>query len=90
MTAHTHRVAVIGAGPSGFYVLQALLASGDAGLRVDLYDRLPTPYGPPTNLTPLAPGSVANTGGGQGHENMQPFLALHFCIALQGLFPSRS
>ncbi len=35
-------------------------------------------------------GSVANNGGGQPHDNMQPFLALNFCIALQGLFPSRN
>lgn len=43
-----------------------------------------------TSLTPLVPGSMANTGGGQAHENMQPFLAVNFCIALQGLFPSRN
>ena len=34
--------------------------------------------------------AIANAGGGQGHENMQPYLALNFCIALQGLFPSRN
>ena len=34
--------------------------------------------------------AVANTGGGQGHNNMQPYLALNFVIALQGIFPSRS
>ena len=45
-------------------------------------------YAQPTNLTHLSP--VANTGGGQPHENMQPFLAVNFCIALQGLFPSRN
>ncbi len=45
-------------------------------------------YGQPANLTRLSP--VANTGGGQPHENMQPFLAVRFCIALQGVFPSRS
>ncbi len=38
------RVAVIGAGPSGFFTAQALLASGQ-DVRVDLFDRLPTPYG---------------------------------------------
>ena len=32
--------------------------------------------------------STANAGGGQSHDNMQPFLALNFAIALQGLFPS--
>lgn len=30
------------------------------------------------------------TGGGQTHNNMQPYLAMYFIIALQGLFPSRS
>jgi microcystin-dependent protein len=29
-----------------------------------------------------------NTGGSQAHLNMQPFLILSFCIALQGIFPS--
>jgi microcystin-dependent protein len=33
---------------------------------------------------------VTNTGGGQAHNNMQPTLAVNFCIALQGLFPSRN
>lgn len=42
----------------------------------------------PQNLTALAPGSVSNTGGSQAHLNMQPFLTLSFCIALQGIFPS--
>jgi microcystin-dependent protein len=32
--------------------------------------------------------AVGNTGGSQAHTNMQPFLALTFCIALQGIFPS--
>ena len=35
-------------------------------------------------------GLLPNMGGGQAHNNMQPFLAVNFCIALQGLFPSRS
>jgi microcystin-dependent protein len=45
-------------------------------------------YGPPTNLASMAPAEVGNTGGAQAHLNMQPFLALTFCIALQGIFPS--
>lgn len=32
--------------------------------------------------------SITSAGGNQAHENMQPSLALNFCIALQGLFPS--
>lgn len=34
--------------------------------------------------------ALTNTGGGQAHNNMQPWLAVNFCIALQGLFPSRN
>lgn len=41
-------------------------------------------------LTALAPESVTNIGGSQAHENMQPFLTVTFCIALQGIFPSRN
>lgn len=42
------------------------------------------------NLTALRSGTIANTGGGQAHNNMQPYLTLSYCIALQGLFPSRN
>ena len=45
-------------------------------------------YGPATSLVALAPNSIANTGGSQAHLNLQPFLTLSFCIALQGIFPS--
>jgi microcystin-dependent protein len=50
---------------------------------VDLYST-----NAPTNT--LAPGVVTNAGGSQAHTNIQPYLALNFCIALQGLFPSRN
>ncbi len=45
-------------------------------------------YGPPDTLTGLNPGTVTNVGGSQAHLNMQPFLTLSFCIALEGIFPS--
>jgi microcystin-dependent protein len=45
-------------------------------------------YHSASNLTAMNPGTVLNTGGSQAHLNMQPFLALTFCIALQGIFPS--
>ncbi len=40
------------------------------------------------NLVALAAGTIGPTGGSQAHLNMQPFLVLNFCIALQGIFPS--
>ncbi|GAB4308498.1 MAG: tail fiber protein [Phototrophicales bacterium] len=44
------------------------------------------PYQPPNTPVTMA-NMVQNTGGGQSHNNMQPYLVLNFCIALQGLFP---
>jgi len=38
----------------------------------------------------MGAGTVSNVGGSQSHDNMMPYLALNFCIALQGLFPSRN
>jgi len=45
-------------------------------------------YRAPTNLVAMEPGIVSTVGGSQAHLNMQPFLVLNFCIALQGIFPS--
>ena len=47
-------------------------------------------YGPATSLTPMAQGTVNSIGGSQPHNNMMPYLALTFIIALQGIFPSRN
>ena len=47
-------------------------------------------YGPAQNLTALNAATVAAVGGSQAHLNMQPFLVLSFCIALQGIFPSQT
>jgi microcystin-dependent protein len=42
---------------------------------------------PDSNLSSAA---LARSGGGQAHNNMQPYLVVAFVIALQGLFPSRN
>jgi microcystin-dependent protein len=41
-----------------------------------------------SNMVSMYPQMVSSIGGGQPHENRQPYLALNFCIALQGVFPS--
>ena len=43
-----------------------------------------------SNLAAMHPSVIGNTGGSQAHLNMQPFLVLTFCIALQGIFPSQN
>jgi len=73
---HTHAAqASTTNGNQPFVVGSVLAAAGNA-------------YGGASNLTALHPSGITNVGGSQAHENMQPFLALNFCIALQGIFPS--
>jgi microcystin-dependent protein len=37
----------------------------------------------------MAPQAIAPSGGSLPHNNLQPYLTLNFCIALQGVFPQR-
>lgn len=46
-------------------------------------------YGATGDVT-MAPDAVGAAGSSQPHNNMQPYLALNYCIALQGVFPPRS
>jgi microcystin-dependent protein len=43
-----------------------------------------------TNQQPLNPQSIALSGGGQPHTNIQPYQALNFIIALEGIFPTQN
>ncbi|OMH33806.1 phage tail protein [Motiliproteus sp. MSK22-1] len=47
-------------------------------------------YSDAANLMPLSDSTIGNAGASQPHNNMQPFQVLNFCIALAGVFPSRS
>src|SRR5579871_1344901 len=42
------------------------------------------------SLTSLNGNAVAPAGGDQPHNNLQPYLTLNFCIALQGVYPPRT
>ena len=45
-------------------------------------------YGAPSPAVAMGTAAVTATGGSQAHLNLQPFLTISFCIALQGIFPS--
>ena len=47
-------------------------------------------YGSANGLVAMDSRSLPDAGGGQAHNNMQPYLAMSFIIALVGTFPSRS
>jgi microcystin-dependent protein len=46
-------------------------------------------YGAPADM-PMAADAITSSGGGQAHENTPPYQAVNYCIALIGVFPSRS
>jgi microcystin-dependent protein len=79
MPAHTHSARVSGRAavdndPAGKYWAQA---------SVNAYRTAATTAGF------MAPQALSNAGASQPHNNMQPYLTLNFCIALQGIFPPR-
>lgn len=51
-----------------------------------------TPYAAPAGapLVAFNDNALAPSGGNQPHNNMQPYLTLNFCIALQGIYPPRA
>jgi microcystin-dependent protein len=82
----------IGELPTHTHVLNA--TSADATLPLPAGNLLATAaatdplYSDASALVAMGAPSIANAGGSQAHLNMQPFLTLMFCIALQGIFPS--
>lgn len=89
--AHTLSIAEL---PTHTHVLNGASSAADAavptGNLVAAVDQttIGNVYAGPSNLTAMAAEAAGNTGGSQAHLNMQPFLTLSFCIALQGIFPS--
>jgi microcystin-dependent protein len=77
LPAHSHPVAASSDGPTAASPQNNFWAS-NTGF---------TPYGTTADTT-MSAQSLTTTGGSQAHLNMQPFLVLSFCIALQGIFPS--
>lgn len=57
----------------------------DAGVSSGTYHT-----GAGVSLSAMNSNAIANTGGGQPHANVQPFLCVNFIIALVGIFPSRN
>jgi microcystin-dependent protein len=87
--AHSHTLlaaasAAAGNAPSGLFEAQGQTGGRGGTVNLALYSG----SGAGTALAPAA--LTPSAGGGQPHNNLQPYLTLNFCIALQGIFPSRS
>lgn len=77
--SHAHTVLVSTANPAE--------TNSPSGNALSVTNR-PVYAAPPVQVS-MSDNSLAPAGGDQPHNNMQPYLTLNFCIALQGVFPPR-
>jgi microcystin-dependent protein len=82
--------------PSHVHVAHATTSQADQNSNSAAPSRMPAQsnfsflYAPAASLQATAGNALTSTGGSQAHQNTQPFSVLSFCIALQGIFPSRN
>lgn len=91
--AHTLSISEM---PTHMHLAQATYTQGNAVnpnfggtgrvLAADPGNAYSTGFAP--NAVALNAATVANNGGSQAHQNMQPFLTLSYCMAITGIFPS--
>lgn len=81
---HTHQMFV-----SSQLASENQVNAGGAGQLFAMGDGV-NMYGPATSLVTMSDNALAPAGGDQPHNNMQPYLTLNFCIALQGVYPPRT
>ena len=84
--AHTVSIAEL---PMHTHVVRASSLDGDVPIPTGtVLATAANAYAAAGSLTALPNGTVTDVGGSQPHTNLQPYLTLSFCIALQGIFPS--
>jgi microcystin-dependent protein len=75
--------------PAHNHIIQASSQAGSQAAPTILASVANT-YRTADSLTPLHPETLALAGGSQPHENRHPYLVATWCVALQGIFPSRN
>lgn len=85
--AHTLTISEL---PAHSHVAQGSAGPGTQNIPANLMfaQRTAEIYRSPSSPSAMYAGTLTNAGGSQAHLNIQPFLTLSFCIALQGIFPS--
>lgn len=85
MPGHSHPFAVRSTPTGGETSVTPVAGGSLADSRVGQFVQ-----GSTGTATMLSPMTIGFAGGGQGHENEQPYLSLFWCIAYQGIWPPRS
>jgi microcystin-dependent protein len=80
MPSHNHDVLAANFNASDNLPTSNDLARGAGGLNA---------YAPPGTIVNMSLNALTPIGGSQPHKNLQPYLTLNYCIALQGIFPPR-
>jgi len=83
MPSHQHTAGAVNSDSTDQSPIAELFAGGLGGIAA---------FAPKAgnNLTAFSDVMLAPSGGDQPHNNMQPYLTLNFCIALQGVYPPRT
>ena len=84
---HTHTITVQQEGPGGV-VSKTPTPGPNTWLGSSDPDAVWVPT--PTINAAFAGNAITSVGGSTPHENMQPYLAINFCISLYGIYPSRN
>ena len=86
MPAHNHQVACLNGTPTTAKPAGNILAN----LSIDPPPTTQNIYANTASNNLMSPTMITNTGGSQPFSVLQPYLTLNFCIALEGIFPSRN
>jgi microcystin-dependent protein len=81
LPAHAHTLPAGAGASTATPAANTFLGAGQRGKTV---------YATATDGTTMNAASVAPAGGSQPHNNLMPYIAMNYCIALQGIFPSRN
>lgn len=89
MPSHNHAFNAVtnqatSASPQGNQLARAWQAKAQTDTVVSFYSDNPA-----NARTALAPNAIGASGSGQPHNNLQPYMTLNFCVAVQGIMPPR-
>lgn len=88
LPSHTHTFSAAAAADTNTPAGTLLASEGGTGAsQVSIYAPFDTTA---ANMTTLLPAGITSAGGSQPHENRQPYLAINYIIALEGIFPTQN